>query len=111
MVEERWVRIEHMTEAEKRAYVIADNQLAMNAGWDDEILAEELKALSAIEDLSFDIGVIGFEVAEMDALVEGLTWLCCTNPERDSSCESSVIAGGDERTEHTDVQDAELVRV
>ncbi len=67
------LRIEHMTEAEKRAYVIADNKLALNAGWDDEILAEELKALSAIEDLGFDIGVIGFEVAEMDALVEGLT--------------------------------------
>lgn len=67
------LRIENMTEAEKRAYVIADNKLALNAGWDDEILAKELKALSAIEDLGFDIGVIGFEVAEMDALVEGLT--------------------------------------
>lgn len=67
------LRIEGMTEAEKRAYVIADNKLALNAGWDDEILAEELKALSAIGDQGFDIGVIGFEVAEIDALVEGLT--------------------------------------
>ena len=67
------LRIEYMTEAEKRAYVIADNKLALNAGWDDEILAEELRALSAIGDLGFDIGVIGFEVAEIDTLVEGLT--------------------------------------
>jgi hypothetical protein len=37
--------------------------------------------------------------------------LCCTNPVRDSSCESSVIAGGHEQTEHTDLQDAELARV
>ena len=66
------VRIEHMTEAEKRAYVIADNKLALNAGWDEEILAEELKGLLATEALGFDIGVIGFEVAELDALVEGL---------------------------------------
>ena len=40
-------RIETMTEAEKRAYVIADNKLALNAGWDEEILAEELKGLLA----------------------------------------------------------------
>ena len=37
--------------------------------------------------------------------------LCCTNPVRDSSCESSVIAGVYEQTEHTDLQDAELARV
>lgn len=37
--------------------------------------------------------------------------LCCTNPVRDSSCESSVVAGGHEQTEHTDLQDAELARV
>src|SRR3954469_11255941 len=40
------LRIESMTQAEKQAYVIADNKLALNAGWDEEILAEELKALS-----------------------------------------------------------------
>lgn len=65
-------RIEHMTAAEKRAYVIADNKLALNAGWDEEMLAEELKGLIATEDLGFDLGVIGFEIAEIDALVEGL---------------------------------------
>src|SRR6266699_2495076 len=36
------IRIETMTAAEKRAYVIADNKLALNAGWDEELLAEEL---------------------------------------------------------------------
>jgi ParB-like chromosome segregation protein Spo0J len=40
-------RIETMTETEKRAYVVADNKLALNAGWDEEILAEELKGLLA----------------------------------------------------------------
>ncbi|GHC60588.1 site-specific DNA-methyltransferase [Neogemmobacter tilapiae] len=67
------VRIEHMSEAEKRAYVIADNKLALNAGWDEELLAQELQGLLATENIGFDIGVIGFEVAEIDALVEGLT--------------------------------------
>lgn len=63
------IHIEHMTEAEKRAYVIADNKLALNAGWDEELLAQELQGLLATEDIGFDIGVIGFEVAEIDSLV------------------------------------------
>ncbi len=66
------VRIEHMSEAEKRAYVIADNKLALNAGWDEELLAIELQGLLATEDIGFDIGVIGFDVAEIDSLVDGL---------------------------------------
>src|SRR5215203_2067295 len=64
-------RIETMTETEKRAYVLADNKLALNAGWDEEILAEELKRLLA-EDLDFDIGLTGFSIPEIDSLVEGL---------------------------------------
>ena len=79
------LRIEYMTDAEKRAYVIAANKLALNAGWDDEILAEELKALTAIGDLGFDIGVMGFEIAEMDALVEGLT------PEEPGDPEDDIV--------------------
>jgi DNA modification methylase len=77
------LRIEHMTDAEKRAYVIADNKLALNAGWDDEILAGELQALLATEDLGFDLGVIGFEVAEVDALVDGLAQEEPGDPEAD----------------------------
>lgn len=83
------LRIEHMTQEEKRAYVIADNKLALNAGWDEEVLAEELKGLLATEDLSFDMGVIGFEVAEIDSLVEGLTPEEPGNPEEDVIPESA----------------------
>jgi DNA modification methylase len=72
MAEVPCVRIETMTAEEKRAYVIADNKLALNAGWDDEVLAEELKGLLA-SDLDFDIGLTGFTIAEIDGLVEGLT--------------------------------------
>lgn len=64
------VHIGTMTEAQKRAYVIADNKLALNAGWDDEILAEELKALRDVE-ISFDVELTGFSIAEVDSLVEG----------------------------------------
>src|SRR5262245_27534046 len=65
------LRIETMTPAEKRAYVIADNKLALNAGWDEEILAQELKDLSSV-DLDFDLGITGFSIAEVDHLIEGL---------------------------------------
>ena len=43
------VRLTHMSEAQKRAYVIADNQLALKAGWDEDFLAEELEALMGLE--------------------------------------------------------------
>jgi DNA modification methylase len=65
------LRIETMSPAEKRAYVIADNKLALNAGWDEEILARELKDLLAF-DLDFDVGVTGFSIPEIDSLIEGL---------------------------------------
>ncbi len=65
-------RIGGLTVAQKRAYVIADNRLALNAGWDEEILAIELQGLLETE-LDFDIGVTGFSVPEIDSLIEGLT--------------------------------------
>jgi DNA modification methylase len=83
------LRIEHMTEAEKRAYVIADNKLALNAGWDEEMLAQELQGLLATEDIGFDIGAIGFEVAEIDSLIEGLTPEEPGNPEDDQVPETA----------------------
>jgi ParB-like chromosome segregation protein Spo0J len=62
------IRLDQMSEAEKRAYVIADNRLAENAGWDRQLLALELQYLSKLE-LDFDVTVIGFETAEIDLLI------------------------------------------
>ncbi len=61
------VRVGHLTPAQIRAYVIADNRLAENAGWDRELLALELQELSVQP--NFDVTVIGFEMAEIDLLV------------------------------------------
>ena len=66
------IRLSDLTEAQVRAYVIADNRLAELAGWDEELLSIELKALCEIE-LDFDIEVIGFNTAEIDGLVLGPT--------------------------------------
>lgn len=65
------LRIDRLTPDEKRAYVLADNKLALNAGWDDELLAEELKQLLS-SDLDFDVGLTGFSIPEIDGLIEGL---------------------------------------
>ncbi|HML90850.1 DNA methyltransferase [Methyloceanibacter sp.] len=65
------VRIDHMGPEQKRAYILADNKLAENAGWDEEILATELQFLLDSE-LDFEIGVIGFETHEIDILIDGL---------------------------------------
>jgi ParB-like chromosome segregation protein Spo0J len=61
------IRLEDMTEAEIRAYVIADNRLAENAGWDRELLAIELQHLYEL-DLDFDVTTTGFEMPEIDVL-------------------------------------------
>ena len=69
------IRLSHLTEAQKRAYVIADNKLALNAGWDIELLRLEINDLRGLE---FDVALTGFSTEELDALMaapgtEGLT--------------------------------------
>ena len=65
------VVLSKMSASQKRAYVIADNKLAENSGWDKEILALEMQSLIEL-DSHFDVDALGFEIAEMDALIEGL---------------------------------------
>jgi hypothetical protein len=64
------LRVDHLNKAEIRAYVIADNKLAENAGWDKALLALELREISVEIDL--EITVTGFESAEIDILIDGL---------------------------------------
>lgn len=61
------IALSHLNEAERRAYVLADNKLALNAGWDREILAIELQALV---DLEFDVELTGFSLAEVDFVLD-----------------------------------------
>src|SRR5689334_4658335 len=65
------IRLEHLSAAQARAYMIADNRLSENASWDEQLLAEQLRDLSLAE-LDFSIEVTGFEMAEIDLLIEGL---------------------------------------
>ena len=62
------IELAHMSEAQKRAYVLADNQLALNAGWDEALLRLELADL---RDLGVDLGLIGFGEGELERLLAG----------------------------------------
>ena len=55
--------VEDLTETQKRAYIIADNKLSLDAGWDDTILKMELEAL---QELNFDISLTGFDMGDID---------------------------------------------
>jgi DNA modification methylase len=61
------LRLSHLSPAEQRAYVLADNKLAENAGWDRELLALELQGLI---DLDFEVELTGFEIPEIDIILE-----------------------------------------
>lgn len=61
------VRLSHLTAEERRAYVLADNKLALNAGWDADLLAGEIQALI---DIDFDVELTGFSLAEIDLVLD-----------------------------------------
>ena len=56
------VYADHLTEAQKKAYILADNRMALDAGWDDELLAVEMEEL---QNLGFDLGLTGFDEKEI----------------------------------------------
>jgi hypothetical protein len=61
------LRLFHLDAAQRRAYVLADNKLALNAGWDQELLAIELQGLIAVD---FDIEITGFSLTEIDLVLD-----------------------------------------
>lgn len=65
------ISLEHLSEGQVRAFMIADNRLTENSTWDNRLLAEQLKALSQVE-LTFSLEATGFEMGEIDVMIEGL---------------------------------------
>lgn len=72
------IRIEHLSDSQIRAYIIADNKLAELAGWDIEILGQELQFLMEVD---IDATVTGFETPEIDLLIDGLETEVDAEPE------------------------------
>jgi hypothetical protein len=63
--------LEHLNEAQRRAFMVADNRLTETSVWDDRLLAEQLRELSLL-DLDFSLEATGFEIAEIDLRIERL---------------------------------------
>lgn len=63
------IMLHGLTDAQRRAYIIADNKLALNAGWDEELLAREMQALQAMD---YKLDVLGFTMAEINTLLTNL---------------------------------------
>jgi len=73
------IRLAHLTETQRRAYIIADNKLALNAGWDEEMLGLEL---SDLREVDFDFDVMGFDGGEIESFLNP--------PEQDDNPDSST---------------------
>jgi ParB-like chromosome segregation protein Spo0J len=67
LVEVPVVVLDHLTPAQRKAYVLADNRIALNAGWDVSLLAEELAGLQLQE---FDLDLLGFDEKELQGLLD-----------------------------------------
>jgi len=73
------ITLDGLSDAQRKAYVIADNKLALNAGWDIEALTTEIKAL---EELNFNLDVIGFDKEELDVFLDGISFDPATEDEQ-----------------------------
>lgn len=92
------VKLSHLGSAERRAYILADNKLALNAGWDREILAIELQALV---DLEFDVEATGFSLAEVDFVLDDAAE---SSPAAPDNPEDEVpVLGGDAVSQSGDI--------
>ena len=110
------IRFVHLSDPEKRALMLADNKIALNAGWDLDMLARELADLSSM-DLSFDIDLTGFETAEIDLLIgnndRSLESEAVPEPDRDRpviSCPGDIWQLGAHRLMCGNARDRDAVK-
>jgi ParB-like chromosome segregation protein Spo0J len=78
------IELSHLSEAQKRAYLIADNKLALNAGWDEELLRLELLDLKGLD---FNLDILGFDAEELADITLGAA---VDQPEYDESAADDV---------------------
>ena len=84
------ISLEHLSEAQAKAFMIADNRLTENSTWNDRLLGEQLKELSELE-LDFSLETTGFEMGEIDLRIEGLS----ADPEDDDPADTLPEQGSE----------------
>ncbi|HEV7265501.1 MAG TPA: ParB/Srx family N-terminal domain-containing protein [Falsiroseomonas sp.] len=102
MAEVPTLRLAEMSEADIRAYVIADNRLAENAGWDRQLLGLELQYLSEL-DIDLDVTITGFELPEIDILIGELSLAPAGEGKDSTADEVPPVAQGPAVTQSGDV--------
>jgi ParB-like chromosome segregation protein Spo0J len=90
------IKLSHLTESQRMAFLIADNRLTENSSWDEQMLGEQLKILSELK-LDFNLEAIGFEVPEIDLLIDGLNIVPEADPDDrlPEIAETAVSVSGD----------------
>jgi DNA modification methylase len=94
------IMLDHLSEPQARAFMIADNRLTENSVWDDRLLAEQFRSL-AVLDLDFSLEVTGFDMGEIDLRIEGLE--SPASGKRDPADDLSVVAPGPPVTRTGDI--------
>lgn len=91
MTEVPVIELAHLSDAQRRAYILADNKLALNAGWDDEMLALEIGDLQAE---GFDLDLVGFDASEIESLMQGqdVENVGLTDPDEAPEAQSEAIS-------------------
>src|SRR5271155_1642953 len=102
MIDVPTICLDHLSPQQVRAFMIADNKLSENSSWDDALLAEQVKILSEA-DLDFSLETIGFEMGEIDTILEGAV------PIRDVSRDSADSIPEDAKSRVTTVGDLWLL--
>lgn len=95
------VEADHLTDAQRKAYIIADNKLALNAGWDDEMLRFELDELG---ESGFDLELTGFDVDELSKIFDESKGVSLDDAEDDGRSDSIIVKFDPEK--RTDVMNA-----
>jgi ParB-like chromosome segregation protein Spo0J len=73
------IELAHLSEHQKRAYIIADNKLALNSGWDEQMLALEI---SDLKDAKYDLNLLGFSIEDIDKIIEEVNFDPATEEEQ-----------------------------
>jgi DNA modification methylase len=92
------IRLEHLTEAQARAFMIADNRLTENSEWNERLLGKELKELSEL-DLDFSLELTGFEMGQIDVFIESLD----STIEKDDPADNIPASGKVQVSRPTDI--------
>jgi ParB-like chromosome segregation protein Spo0J len=88
------LRLRGLSEAQKRAYVIADNKLALNAGWDNALLRAELEDLKG---LGYNLDIVGFSPDELEALFDPVVKDTGADPDAAPGLSDKSVSGGGRR--------------